>query len=131
VGATLHTSAILLIGNVIIGFGVGGMPALQSFGLTVTSDVLAGAARADRPDGDEEDEEDDTAHHGHAGEIFFSLLSFAESVVTTGMPILNNLVYSATLTSFPAACFIISSSLYLAALTTLSTVAIHRQRSTR
>jgi hypothetical protein len=124
IGATFKEVYTIFAGNVLTGFGIGGQPALQSFGLTVTSDVLAGA----ETQYDTDREEEESTHHGHAGEIFFSLLSFSESVVSTIMPIINNLIYSATLSTFPAACFIMAAVFYLLAVLMVSTIAIHRHQ---
>lgn len=133
IGATYKEAVIILIGEVVAGLGTGGAPALQSFGLAVTSDVLAGIEKAkDAAAANEEDEEDVTTRspssHGHAGEIFFSVLAFGEGVTSTFTPIIYNSIYAATLSSLPGAPYLLAASFFASALFVVSLISVHRHR---
>jgi hypothetical protein len=120
VGATFKNTFVLLLGGLFLGFASGALPAFQSFGVTVTSDVLSGAEKA------MEGETSATPSHEHAAEIFFSLFSILEATTQTLMPIANNLIYTSTLSTFPAASFMAATLYYSLAFLALSAIVIHR-----
>lgn len=132
VGSMYKEAYTLLIGEAIAGFRTGELPALQSYGLAVTSDVLAGIEKAE--DIVNEENEGDVAtrtpssFHGHAGEIFFSVLAFGEGVTSTFTPIVFNSIYAATLTSFPAALYLVAAGFFALALLIVSMISVHRHQ---
>ncbi|UZJ55324.1 hypothetical protein CBS101457_004644 [Exobasidium rhododendri] len=122
-GAMFKNTFILLTGGAITSFASGALPAFQSFGVTVTSDVLSGAEK--RMD-DDNGPPSKIPSHEHSGEIFFSLLSVLEAISQTLMPITTNLIYTATLSTFPAASFIVATLYYSLAFLALYAIVIHK-----
>lgn len=114
-GAMFKHQGVMLLGGVIIGLGTGSLPAFQSFGVAITSDVLARSHSGPT-----------AGSNGRAAEVFFALASLVDSIFGTIMPPVQNLIYSSTLTIFPATPFFAAVFYYSIAYIALSTITIHR-----
>lgn len=123
------SASLLLLSAAIVALGAPGQAVRQAVDLVIVGDVLARTAEHPRQRIEEVDRPISSTNQAqsdvHADEIYFSLTSVFESMTLFISPIFSTYIYNRTLTTFPAANWLLAVGLYTAAFILHFTMPLH------
>lgn len=110
----LGSPSLLLLSAAVVALGAPAQAVRQAVDLVIVGDVLARTVEYPHQEneGDEIEEDQLVQSNVHADEIYFSLSSVFESMITFISPIFSTYVYNRTLTTFPAANWLTAVVMY-------------------
>lgn len=150
----IGNATAIFVGGIIVALGAAGMPVRMGADLVIVCDVLARTNES--PDKPAEPDPISTATSGHvppssaegssvadvsrthahpavqarADELYFPLIGFFESLSTFLSPVVATEVYKRTLSTFPAANWLLCAALYVIAATVHYSMPVHKRSPT-
>lgn len=133
-----HSASLLLLSAAVVAFGAPALAVRQSVDLVIVGDVLARTnefhtQRIQREETENEEQmssfptfsQQTRSKDIQADELYFSLSSFFESLITFLSPLWSTLIYNRTLTTFPAANWLMAVGLYSIAMIVHFSMPLH------